>query len=619
MKTIHVLDEHLINKIAAGEVVERPASVVKELVENSIDAHATKITVEIKEGGISFIRITDNGGGIPKDQIKTAFMRHATSKLDAFEDLEDIYTMGFRGEALSSISSVSQVELITKTADDSVGTRIEVHGGKVVSEREIGAVDGTTFIMRNLFYNTPARRSFLKKPATESGYITDIITKIALGHPEISIQYINNSTTILHTTGNGNLKNVVFGVWGKESTQKMVDLTYEKNKFSLKGMIGKPEFNRANRSYENFFINGRYVKSELVGSAVEEAYKGRLMTGKFPVYVINMTVPPNTVDVNVHPTKLEVRFADEDFIHDLLVSAIEGALKKETLIPKVEWDGKKANNFQDVYESVTKEAVKPKVYEPLMMCEDAIEPEAAISIAEKIYGEGKEIRRPYADVVKPAPSAQPPVISSVTEPEAEPPKKEELFFKSYKIAGQIFNTYWIVEQNNSLYVIDQHAAHERILYEELLAKFKSEGVTSQRLLQPIIVCLNEKENQVLLNNKELLETFGFEIELFGKQNTYAIRTVPYLFKNPVASDYFMEVLDRLADQNISNVYDLKLDAIATMSCKAAVKGNDRLDYMEAKALIEKIVKLENPFSCPHGRPTIIEMSRYELEKKFKRV
>lgn len=644
MVQIHLLDNSLINKIAAGEVIERPSSVVKELVENSIDAGATSITIEIKDGGINLIKITDNGKGIPKEQVKTAFLRHATSKLYDFDDLENILTLGFRGEALSSIASVSQVEMITKTKDEDAGTKIEISGGNVIAESSVGAPEGTSFIMRNLFFNTPARRKFLKKPVTESGYVSDIIYKIALGHPHIAFKFINNSNVIFQTSGNNDLKTAVFHIYGKIISQKMIELDYSEKNYVLKGLIAKPEISRANRTYENFFINGRFIKSKIVQNAVEEAYKGKLMTGKFPVFVINMTVPKNSVDVNVHPSKLEVRFADDEFIFDMLYKAVKKALQSEMLIPNVEWDKDKTvfsdtQNNKPYIPEEKQDNVEMLLIEEECKSNDNYKPDFNYSYENTDnnshlanVGEAAESELPakkkYADIVNKI-YTKPEKINSDNSDRViqlnndiniikEEQQNKKSFFNNYKIIGQLFNTYWIIEQNNSMYMIDQHAAHERALYEELIQKIKNDAPVSQRLIQPIPVSLSPSEKNVVDENMELFKSFGFELEEFGV-NTYALRSVPYIFNSPADAKFFIEIVDMLSEKSITNVYDTKLDAVATMSCKAAVKGNDKLNYIEAKALIEKIVKLENPFTCPHGRPTIIEMSRYELEKKFKRI
>lgn len=636
MSDIRLLDNNLINKIAAGEVVERPSSVVKELMENSIDAGATSITVEVKEGGIGLIKITDNGKGIPKEELKTAFLRHATSKLRTLEDLEDILTLGFRGEALSSIASVAQVEMITKTKDSDIGNRIVINGGVVEREEEAAANDGTVFIMKNLFYNTPARRKFLKKAATEGGYVSEVVNRIALGHPEIAIKYINNGNTLMQTNGNGDIKSAVLYIYGRQMASQMLNVSYSKEGFIVEGLTAKPEFSRGNRNYENFFINGRYIRSGVVQSAIEDAYKGKLMVGKFPVFVLNLKVPANTVDVNVHPTKLEVRFSDENLIYDIMYNAVTKALKNAELIPSVTWDKPKkikSDNVQSTIEDIKPEiGIKPekdfkyddkaistgfKVSENIPKEKDESK-NPVLSAMSKLYTE-ESINTVYeaetnAEVKAEAMEIKNPIISNEV-------KNEEIrkpFFNNYRIIGQIFATYWIVEQNNCMYLIDQHAAHERALYEDFIEKFKSSQISSQQLLQPIAVNLSDSEKVVVEENMELLESFGFEIEEFGAR-TYAIRAVPYVFNSPSNVSFFMDIIDALADKNLKSIYDTKEDAIAMMSCKAAVKGNDRLSYSEAQELIQKLLKLENPFTCPHGRPTIIEMTRYELEKKFKRI
>lgn len=648
MGNIHLLDNSLINKIAAGEVVERPASVVKELMENSIDAGATSITVEIKEGGIGLIKITDNGKGIPKDEVKIAFMRHATSKLSSIEDLEDILTLGFRGEALSSIASVAQVEMITKTKESSTGTKIVINGGIVEREEEAAANNGTVFEVKNLFYNTPARRKFLKKPATEGGYVSEAVNRIALGHPEIAVKYINNGNTIMQTNGNGDIKSAMLYIFGKQMASQMLEVSYSKEGFSVEGLTAKPEMSRGNRNYENFFINGRYIRSSVVQNAAEDAYKGKLMLGKFPVFVLNLKVPANTVDVNVHPTKLEVRFSDENLIYDIIYNAITKALKQTELIPVVTWDKPKKiknNNVQATIEDIRNEkpaedfsyGAEPlnKEYSVAESCEagekstdkEKKSKNTVLDAMDKLYKNEEnivktEIANCKSDIEKTDKEKlvekENAEIKTEVKAESEIIYEKRPFFNNYRIIGQVFATYWIVEQNNCMYLIDQHAAHERALYEDFMEKFKTSSISSQQLLQPVAVNLSESEKAVVEENMELLESFGFEIEEFGAR-TYAVRAVPYVFDAPSNVSFFTDIIDMLADKNMKSLYDTKEDAIAMMSCKAAVKGNDRLSYSEAQELIQRLLKLENPFNCPHGRPTIIEMTRYELEKKFKRI
>lgn len=631
MNSIQLLDNSTINKIAAGEVVERPSSVVKELVENAIDADASAITVEIREGGISMIRVTDNGNGIPKDQVKTAFIRHATNKIKNIEDLEKIISLGFRGEALASIAAVSQIELVTKTHDELTGISIELAGGNLLNFQDAGCPEGTSIIMKNLFYNVPARRKFLKKPGTESGYISDMMNKIALGHPEISFKYINNDTVILHTSGNNDLATAVFHVYGKEIVKKTEALHSESSGYSLTGLIGKPELSRANRSYENLFINGRYVKSELVCSAVEEAYKTRLMTGKFPLYVLNLKIPPTMVDVNVHPTKLEVRFAEEDNIYQFIFKAVSECLKASVLIPEANWNSKPSSVVKEfLNQNPIAEAVQNTIFDKeiaaIKTIEDTEEKETAFVPSKK--DSKSVVREEKAEFYSKEQIPTGPMISSEVlfnnREELSEIKKESTdninsaFFHNYKIVGQIFNTYWVIEQGSSIFMIDQHAAHERILFEELTKRFQQRNVASQKLLQPIAVNFTPQEIEILNENMELLQKFGFELEQFG-ETAYAVRSVPLLSQEPSGVDFLTDIIDQLGKNPSETVSEFKINTIATMACKAAVKANDKLSFQEARALVERLLLLENPFTCPHGRPTIIEMTKYELEKKFKRI
>ncbi len=644
MSKIHILDNSLINKIAAGEVVERPASVVKELMENSVDAGADTVIAEIQNGGINLIKITDNGKGIPSDETETAFLRHATSKLNKFEELGNILTLGFRGEALSSIASVAQVEMLTKTADEETGTKINIEGGKIIGKSPCALAGGTVFTVKNLFYNTPARRKFLKKPSTESGYVSEVVYRLAMGHPEVSVTFINNGSTVFRTNGSGDLKTAVLSLYGSEMAQALIPVLIERDGYKIEGLIGKPEFNRGNRSYENFFIKGRYIKSSLVSRAVEDAYKGRLMVGKFPVFMLNMSVPPDTVDVNVHPTKLEARFSNENFIYDLLYSAVFNTLKKQVLIPKTTWDApKKAfepvpsiieekNGPQKMQETAAEKAELPKklIDEDILLFNEPKKPAEKAVFSPSMHDAINKIMDSIPQDNEDNIPIKPELPQRSEENKDIKPHTQQdfldkiddthIFFNNYKIVGQLFSTYWIIEQGSSMYMIDQHAAHERVLYEQLVNKVSDDGErnVSQLLLQPIAVNVTAAETDIIENNRELFEKFGFDIEPFGA-NAYALRAVPYILKEPSGAAFFTEIIDMLREQPVSTPYQARLDAIATMSCKAAVKGNDKLSYSEAKELIESLLKLENPFSCPHGRPTIIEMSKYELEKKFKRI
>ncbi len=673
MQKIRLLDSKTINKIAAGEVVESPKSVVKELTENAIDAGASSVTVEIKEGGISYIRVADNGCGIPKEQVKSAFLRHATSKMSQIEDLEHIFTLGFRGEALASIAAVAQVEMLTKTKDEETGTRICINAGEIEVLEDTACREGTSITVKNLFYNVPARRKFLKKPATESGHVSDLVNKIALGHPEVAIHYINNGTTVLHTAGNNDPKTAVFYVYGKDAANNMLPIVYKKGEYAVSGLIGKPELCRANRNYENLFINGRFIKNQVVSSAVEDAYKTKLLIGKFPVFVLNLEVEPALVDVNVHPAKLEVRFKNDDEVYEFFYTAVSKALQETVLIPKAVLEKKPREKQPEPEQQTLADA--PKKPEPVKEPPRATESTGAKLEQEKMKSEKSSLSKieqtkaektvetgmpsladrtslggrsvdellkrknvPSGVAQKAEPYLKKEPVQGKETPKTEPvkpqeaPKQEEIkisaakeeskeekkpFFQNYRIIGQVFRTYWIVEQGECLYLIDQHAAHERILYEELMNRFKEEQVVSQRMLTPLMLNLTPMETEVLKDNKDLLESFGFELEDFGGK--YALRATPYLLQNPSSIGFFTDILDRLAEERISNVYDTKILAVATMACKAAVKGHDVLSMREAEALIHQLLKLEHPFTCPHGRPTIIELTKYEMEKMFKRI
>jgi DNA mismatch repair protein MutL len=615
---IKLLDSYTINQIAAGEVVERPASVIKELVENSIDAKASAIAIEIKDGGISLIRVTDNGSGIEKDQVKIAFLRHATSKIETAADITSIYSLGFRGEALASIASVSQLEMITKTYKDITGSRIEIHGGDIIAQEDIGCPNGTTLIIKNLFYNTPARQKFLKKPQTEAGYISEIISKLALGHPEISFKFINNGTVQLHTSGNNNLKTVALNIYGKEVLPKLLDLEYNIEGFELKGLIAKPEISRSNRTYENLYINGRFIKSDLIAQAVEQAYKTRIMVGKFPMYILNLMLPPYEYDVNVHPTKLEVRFNKENIIYNMVYESVLEELSKQNMIPKVSIEAPKKEK-----ESST--IVQQAIPEPFEVTNKNLEKKEPLRKEPQKLEAAKQHPKPEPQNAQA--NKNEPINEPIKQPSALYETKEAFILDSakpqkplsdYKIVGQVFNTYWIIEQNNSMFMIDQHAAHERILYEKFLDNYNSKIPMSQLLLQPLTVKLSLKEKQILKDNIQIFEALGFELEEFG-EDTYIARSVPVIFNKPENINFLLDVLDILSETTPNTQINTKLDKIASISCKAAVKANDKLSEIEAQKLLDELCHLENPFNCPHGRPTIIELTKYEIEKKFKRI
>lgn len=602
MNSIIQLSQSLINKIAAGEVVERPLSVVKELTENAIDAGATIITVEIADGGLTMVRVTDNGGGINADELQLAFSRHATSKIASLDDLFQVQTLGFRGEALSSIASVSQVEMITKTPMAVTGTRVEIHGGKVLSRRDIGCANGTTVVVSNLFYNTPARRKFLKKPATEGGYIADCMQRLALGNPGLTLRFINNGKIIFQSSGNGDLKTTVLNIYGREVATKVINADARVGALHLFGLIGRPEIARGNRQHGSFFINGRYIQSRLLTDAVESAMKTRLPSGKFPLFVLNLSLPYDALDVNVHPTKMDVRFADEDEVFNFVEDAVRDALSEHNLIP------------------TERQRPAPKNTDP------EIEQITLIEIPEMEIPPARTISTPLPDKELAAWFPPSNVISAkealpVQEIPLPPVKKQSAlsrFTDGYQVLGLIFNTYWLVQQGESLFVIDQHAAHERVLYENLLNKAQEADVPSQQLLSPIQLRLTPREKQILADNIDDFKQFGFEV--VQQDDEFEIVSVPLLINGTPPSGFFADLLDKIDQVGFSktSVYAHKTEVIAMASCKAAVKGGDSLTEAEARALVTQLLTLDNPFTCPHGRPTIIEITRQELERRFKR-
>ena len=642
---IQVLDQVTIDKIAAGEVIERPASIVKELVENAIDAKATAIVVEIKEGGISFIRITDNGCGMEKEDVPYAFLRHSTSKIRSVDDLSHISSLGFRGEALSSIAAVSQVELITKPKESIFGTVYRIEGGKEISIDETGAPDGTTFLIRQLFYNTPARRKFLKTAMTEASHVGDLLTRLSLSHPEISFQFINNGQSKLHTSGNGNLKDVIYHIYGREITSHLLPVSYNANGIQISGFVGEPIISRGNRNFENYFINGRYVKSNIISKAIEDAYKDFTMQHKYPFTVLHLSVDGETVDVNVHPTKMELRFSNQQQVYNCVCEAVGKALHQEELIPHVELPDphppKAAEMPESKIPSSGEKGKKDLDYFMTKMRERVLSYHEQNSAAE--VKDRKEIFKPerQADRIKEAVNyrktieekeipvpARPPVSESVQQQVEQ--KAEQLNFfdeklltkkavAEYKIIGQVFETYWLVEFRDDLYIIDQHAAHERVLYEKTLAGMKTRDFTSQMISPPIILDLSMKEAQLLNKYIDRFTRIGFEIEEFG-QDSYAVRAVPDNLFSIAKKELLMEMIDNLSDELATEITpDIIDEKVASMSCKAAVKGNMKLSAAEVETLIGELLELDNPYHCPHGRPTIIAMSKRELEKKFKRI
>jgi DNA mismatch repair protein MutL len=617
MPNIAILNQETIDKIAAGEVVERPCSVVKELVENAIDAGSTAITVEIKDGGISFIRITDNGCGIERDQVAVAFYRHSTSKIRSAEDLLTVKSLGFRGEALSSISAVARVELITKTYDELTGTRYVIEGSKELSNEEIGAPDGTTFIVKDLFYNVPARRKFLKTAQTEGSYISDMVEKLALSHPDISFKFINNNQTKLHTSGNGNRKDIIYHIFGREISSSLLEVKHECEYFKVEGFIGKPVITRGNRNYENYFINGRYVKSNILSRAIEEAYKSFLMQHQYPFTVLYFTFF-SELDVNVHPTKMELRFDNNNEIYVELCDTIYAILSHKEMIPDVPVDSTPAPK-KIVHEY--KEPI-PEPFEKRRINE--------VRAAESRSVYGQSVTSAVKDYSAIEPAAKAPETSSACEPaqvvtgtQQTLGDYDKVFLtesskKQFSIIGQLFKTYWLIEFEDKLYIIDQHAAHEKVLYEKTMARLANKDFTSQRISPPIVMTLDAKESEMLEKYRPQIEQFGYEVEHFGGKE-YMISAIPDNLFNIDMKDLFIEMLDDFSNTTGRQTPDIITEKVASMSCKAAVKGNDKLTLPEINELIDELLSLDNPYNCPHGRPTIISMSKYEIEKKFKRI
>ena len=668
MPTITLLDQQTIDKIAAGEVVERPSSVVKELVENAIDAKATAVTVEIKEGGISFIRITDNGCGIEKEQVPLAFLRHSTSKIKSVEDLLSISSLGFRGEALSSIAAVAQVELITKTYGELTGTRYVIEGSKEISCEEIGAPEGTTFLVKNLFFNTPVRRKFLKTAQTEGNYSADLMERMALSHPDISFKFISNGQTKLHTSGNGNKKDLIYHVYGRDITSSLLQIEEENELFKISGFIGKPNVSRGNRNYENYFINGRYIKSALLSMAIEEAYKGFMMQHQYPFCVLYFEIKSELIDVNVHPTKMELRFTQNETIYKLLYDIIRNALTHKEFIQQVPVSSEKkqaevrptvnsapepfeVRRLNDVRKAVSMDSPYERKYPDRVRETNNYGASQVFSKLAKNTTQMPLVRttEPAKIVVEPAKTVAEPakmsesvvqkttvlkelsqenttVVETSTSQDAVIYEQQQLdtgFLsedakKKHKIIGQLFNTYWLVEFEEKLFVIDQHAAHEKVLYEQTMAKLKDKNFVSQTISPPIILTLSNEEVEMLSKYQNEIASFGYEIEPFGGKE-YAITAIPADFSDVDMKAMFIDMLDDFANITGEQAPTLIMEKVASMSCKAAVKGHDHLSVDEAMHLIDTLLTLENPYQCPHGRPTIIAMTKYELEKKFKRI
>lgn len=667
MPEIQLLDQATINQIAAGEVIDRPSSVVKELLENAIDAKATAITVEIKDGGISFIRITDNGCGIEKDQVRKAFLRHATSKLHTIDDLLDIGSLGFRGEALSSIAAIAQVELISKPPEAMLGISYQIEDGEEKSLTQIGAPDGTTILVRNLFYHVPARKKFLKTAATEGNYINQLMENMAMLRPDISMRFINGGQNKLYTSGNGRLKDLIYTIYGREISSNVLEINYECPLFAVTGYIGKPIISRGNRTFENYYINGRFVKSRLIAAAIEQAYKPFMMQHRYPFTVLHIKIKPELIDVNVHPAKMEVRFQQENEIYELLAGAIENTLRGKEFIPDVSDDGKAEKKVQEKQKlpepfeqrrlQAMKEIIPPppaehktqneqkpsaehktqseqklprneeqpnvpsKLSEPV--CEYKAEKKQTIKDSDSKWESASGIHKRIGQDVSQTVNQMP------TQPEQklEKPEQQTLFTEPllserarihHRLIGQLFDTYWLIQYGNQLYIMDQHAAHEKVNYERLMEAYRKKERITQFVSPPMVISLTRAEEAILEEFKSEFERIGFTIEPYGGRE-YAISEIPANLYGINEKELFLEMLSDLEDRGSMQPSELIASKLASMSCKAAIKGGQKISFKEADALVSQLLTLENPYACPHGRPTIITMTKYELEKKFKRI
>lgn len=621
--SIQVLNQETVNKIAAGEVIERPSSVVKELVENAIDAKATAITVEIKDGGISMVRVTDNGCGIDGKEIPMAFLRHSTSKIKSVEDLLSVSSLGFRGEALSSIAAVSQIELITKPQTDFIGYRYLIEGGVEKGLEEVGAPDGTTFIVRNLFYNTPVRRKFLKSAQTEAGYINSLIEHLSLSHPDISFRFISNNQNRLHTSGNMNLKDIIYNVYGRDITKNLFEINAKTQDIEISGFIGKPLICRGNKAYENYYINGRYIKSSIITKAIEEAYKGYIMPHNFPFTAIHFKINPEILDVNVHPTKMELRFSTNEYVYNFVLDSIKSTLKSGELAPEVSLsDVKVPQRFLNSNNSSARQnyaAAQVQAPEEAKQADIPKPTASAANQSKERLPEPFEINRSNDMIIKEE-------ATKYADNNKSDVQQLSMFdnalmnvsdTNSYRVIGQLFDTYWLIEFEDKFYMMDQHAAHEKILYEKLMNHIKTKKMDTQMIMPPIILELNLRQEEIIKKYSSVFDKVGFELEQFGTMS-YKVTGVPAGFPIINYKQMLIDMIDNLCDDRKSDL-EIITEKIASMSCKAAVKGNNKLSFDEAKQLIGELMKAENPYNCPHGRPTLIVMSKYEIEKKFKRI
>lgn len=642
MAEIRLLDNHTIDKIAAGEVVERPASVVKELVENAMDAGANAITVEIRDGGCSFIRVTDNGGGIDKDQIRKAFCRHATSKIRTAEDLFHISSLGFRGEALSSIAAVSLVELITKTKEQLTGVHYRLEGEQEKEFTEVGAPDGTTLIVRELFFNTPARKKFLKSPATEGSYISELMEHMALSRPDVSFVFMMNGKVRFHTSGSGDLKEIIYRIYGREVTRELIPFSAKKDGLTLQGFLGSPSVVRANRNFEFFFVNGRYIRSPLLSKGLEAGYRAYLMQHRFPFALLHIRIRPEEIDVNVHPSKMEVRFHDQPGLYAFLEEQVRRAMKMREMIPDV---GLPSGEVQKMPSSAPLNDSKVGTAKSVRKPEN--KPEAGPENKPEAKPETKPKAKPSADPAQTLPQpfetgrrmllkdegavydvekgrqmelfeGQMAAKGDKDNKEAGPRLLSEEAVRSYKILGQVFDTFWIAEYEDRLLFIDQHAAHEKVKYEALVKRIREGRMDSQLLAPPLVLNLSAKEANVWRQYRGYFDKMGFETEDFGG-NAVTIRAVPCELFGHYEKEYFQTLLDELEEEPPAGTPVIVEEKLASMACRSAVKGNTRMSVKEMEELLKELLTLDNPYHCPHGRPTIITMSRHELEKKFKRI
>lgn len=618
MGKIRILDEHVINQIAAGEVIERPSSIIKELVENSIDANSSAITVEIKRGGISYIRVTDNGEGMGAQDALLAFERHATSKINSSQDLNNIYTLGFRGEALASIAAVTQMEMVTRARDSIGGLQIVNHGGIIISQKEIGCPEGTTIIVENLFFNTPARLKFLKSPRAETAHISNLVSKLILGNPEVSFKYINDGKIIYHSPGDGKLQSAILSIYGREVEEQLLEIDYKDSSIDmeLKGYLGKPSLSRTNRNHQSFFVNGRYIKSQLLSTAVENAYKSYIMINHFPWIILHITIPPESVDVNVHPAKTEIRFKEEEKVFEAISQAVLRAINRQAMIPEIK-------NL-DSQKKVDKIVKADKVDADKI---DKLDSEQISIYTEPIAGRQKNTDDKVKEAQKKIyiEKSEGSLEESVSKNKLHESMKFGIFdhtikskSASLKLIGRLFSTYVIVQDGDMVFFIDQHAAHERILFEQYKEMYSKQQIISQQLLPPIVLEVTHAEQLILEDSLEKFQKLGFEIEAFGGRS-YIVRGVPANLGSYDVRGFFQDLLDKSNDIKSETRYHLNVEDIMQMACKRAVKAKDPLSDLEITALIEKIREEKIPLTCPHGRPIMVSMNRYELEKMFKRV